>query len=480
MTLKIKKIHKGVKSAFVYTFASVFSRGLAIITIPIFTRLMTTDQIGIVNLYNSWYSLISVVATLSLTSGGFAVAMKEFEGERNQYLSSILSLTSLIGIIIGIVFFAFSDFWSNLTGISKLLLFLMTIGFIVAPARDFWLARQRYEYKYKLVSCVTILSVVIASALSILFVFYAKSNGKTNIAEYRLVSNYLIIYGIDLVIWIVIFLKGKTLFKIKYWKLSLSLSIPLIGYAIASQILSVSDRIMISKMVNDSAVGIYSTIYTVSSLSLIVWSSINASFVPYLYQNIGIHNKKIKKISFSLLAFYSLIAILLVYLAPEIVRILATEEYYVAIYIMPPIAGGVYFTSVSNMFSNVLVYLRKTKYIMISAIIAAIFNVGANYIFIQCFGYMAAAYTTFFGYILMTFILYFFANKCSNESGTNMCKYYAIKQIGVLSILTTILCLIGIIIYRYNILRYILIILILISILYFALVFQKKSQTRTN
>lgn len=475
--MKINRLHKSVKSAFVYTFATVFSRGLAIITVPIFTRLMDTDQIGVVNLYNSWYSLISVVATLSLTSGGFAVAMKEFEGERNQYLSSVLSLTSIIGVFIGIVFSLFGDFWSNVTGLSKLLLCLMVVGFIVAPARDFWLARQRYEYKYKLAGCVTIFSAVIASMVSILAVLFA-SNGAHNIsvAEYRLFGNYLIIYGIDTVIWVSILLKGRTFFRKKYWKLSLALSIPLVGYAVASQILSVSDRIMISKMVSDSAVGIYSTLYTVSSLSLMVWSAINASFVPYLYQNIGVHNEDIKKISFSLLALYSLVAIILVYLAPEIVKILATKEYYEAIYIMPPIAGGVYFTSVSNMFSNVLIYVKKTRYIMISACVAAALNVVTNYIFIQLFGYMAAAYTTLFGYIVMAIILFYFANKCSKASGASMDEYYANKQIGALSLLTTIFCLMGIVIYRFTILRYVIIALLAVAVLHFALIYQKRQE----
>lgn len=51
------------------------------ITVPIFTRIMSTSEIGMVNLYNSWYSLLNVIATLSLTSGGFQAAMKDFEGK---------------------------------------------------------------------------------------------------------------------------------------------------------------------------------------------------------------------------------------------------------------------------------------------------------------------------------------------------------------------------------------------------------------
>ena len=67
----IKLIPQGAKSGFVYTFATLFSKGLAIITVPVFTRIMSTEQIGIVNLYNTWYSLITIVATLALTSNLF-------------------------------------------------------------------------------------------------------------------------------------------------------------------------------------------------------------------------------------------------------------------------------------------------------------------------------------------------------------------------------------------------------------------------
>ena len=169
----------------------------------------------------------------------------------------------------------------------------------------------------------------------------------------------------------------------------------------------------------------------------------------------------IKRISFLLLALYSLVAIILVYLSPEIIKILATEEYYEAIYIMPPIAGGVFFISVSNMFSNILIYLKKTKYIMISAFIAAFLNLVSNYIFIKFYGYMAAAYTTLFAYIIMTVSLFLFANMCGKHANINISDFYANKKICILSIITTLLCLVGIILYEFTVIRYIITALLL-------------------
>lgn len=452
--LRIKKIPIEVKSATVYTFSTLFSRGLAIITVPIFTRLMTTSQIGIVNLYNSWYSMISAIATLSLTSGGYVVALREYESNRDGYQSSVLSLTSLISLLLVGVYLVNPSLWSKLLGLPSGLIILMLIGFLFAPARDFWLARQRYEYKYKLSGFVMMGSALIASLLSILTVIKLSAVDENLVAEGRLYSNYLIIYGVSAVIWFCTMLKGKTFFNKEYWKLSLSLSLPLVGYSVASQILTVSDRMMISQMVGNSAVGIYSTLYTVSSLSLLVWQAVHSSFVPYIFRNIENGVCGIKRVSSQLMTFYAAVAVLMTFLAPEIVRILATEEYYEAIYIMPPIAAGVFFTSFANLYSDIAVYYKKTKYVMYPAIIAAISNLILNYIFIKIYGYMAAAYTTLFSYILFAWFQGVWAKKICKEYGIESGTIYNDRYMIALAVITTLISLSGILFYGNTILRY--------------------------
>ena len=201
-----KKIPVGFKSAIVYLFATVFTRGLAIITTPIFTRIMSTDQVGMVNLYSSWYSMITVVSTLALTSGGFFMALREFESERDQYVSSVLSLTSLVAIGLVFLYALAPSFWNRMTGLPTHLMILLLVGLLVAPARDFWLSRQRFEYRYKLSGAVTIVSAVAASGLAVVAVLYANSIDFSDIASVRLFANYSIVYGVAAVIWFSIFL----------------------------------------------------------------------------------------------------------------------------------------------------------------------------------------------------------------------------------------------------------------------------------
>lgn len=455
------------KSAIIYVIANLISRGLAIITVPIFTRLMDVEQIGIVNLYTSWFALVFTFTTMSLTSGGFSLAMKEFERERDQYMSSVLSLTIVFTGIVAIVYFVNIDFWNSILDMPTHIIMLMLVGLLVSPALDFWIARERYEYRYKMSAFITIFSAIVASAISIIAIMWAVRNGYKNTAYVRIFSNFIVIYFIDFILMIYILVKGKTFVNVKYWKLSLQLSIPLVGYSIASQVLNLSDRMMINYFEGAKEVGLYSILYTVSSLSIMIWTSINSSFVPYLFKNIEKKNNNIKTISFKLLYVYSIVAILFTFFAPEIVMILATEEYLEAKYIMPPIAAGVFFISISNLYSNVLIYYKKTKKIMFASIIAAVINVITNYVFIRTCGYKAAAYTTLFAYIISALFQAIWSHKAEKELLGEGHTIYNNKKIFVLSIITMVICMSALIFYDMFLPRYLVAgVVVILAILY--------------
>lgn len=165
------------------------------------------------------------------------------------------------------------------------------------------------------------------------------------------------------------------------------------------------------------------------------------------------HNN-IRKSSSLLLTLYTFIAFLMILMAPEIVRIMATQEYYEAVYIMPPIAMGVALTAVSNMYSNILIFYKKTKVIMLASGTAAVVNVVLNAIFIPKFGYQAAAYTTLAAYIIMALIESVVATICYKENmKTKM--IYDNKLIFALCMGTVLLSFIALFLYRTRTPRYI-------------------------
>ena len=144
---------------------------------------------------------------------------------------------------------------------------------------------------------------------------------------------------------------------------------------------------------------------------------------------------------------------MITFLAPEIVKLFATSDYYEAIYIMPPIAAGIYLTSVSNMYSNILVYRKKSSYIMYASIIAATTNIFLNYICIPKFGYMAAAYTTLVAHSILAFMQIYYVRRTEKRPNAIYQDHYIL----LVSVITILCAMIGIPLYRFMLLRYLVI-----------------------
>ena len=406
---KYKLLSVAAKATIAYTLASLFTKGLGIITTPLFTRIMTPAEIGEFSTFSSWYSMISVVATLSLSSGAFSLAMFEYPEERDKYSSSMIGLSSISTLVFVLIYLVNPEFWNGVLSLNTVEVTVMLAAFWLVPATEYRITRLRFEYKYKQLITISLTNAICGTALAIVAVLLARHFNAENLAPYRILGLYAVLCTMGLVNMIYLIRHGKTLANGKFWKFALINNTPLIVNALAKHVLEVSDRTMITNMVDKSATGIYSTLYTVSTLSLIVWGAIESSLLPYTFENLRNKTEKnVAAIVNPLLAVFAGVCLLLTLVAPEIVWILAPKEYYEAIYIMPPVACGVFFSATYNIFGDILLYHKKTYWIMVSTITAAVANVVLNYIFIGQFGYMAAAYTTLASYIILTVMQYIF------------------------------------------------------------------------
>lgn len=184
----------------------------------------------------------------------------------------------------------------------------------------------------------------------------------------------------------------------------------------------------------------------------------------------------IRKTSALLLALFALISVLISWFGPEIIRVLATDEYLSAVSLMPPIAAGVFLTAISNMYSNILVYYRQTTYIMFASMIAAAVNVLLNLVFIPLFGFYAAAYTTLASYIVLAISQWAWARKACRERGRKT-TVYEDDRLALLSIGTLIATMCGIALYQVASVRY-LACLVLFILIVLALVKIRKNKNQ--
>ena len=102
---KYKNVPVEVKASIYYTICSIVQKCIVLITLPIFTRLMTTQQYGQYSIYQSWMNIVAIFATLNLQYGSFDTAMIKFENDRDRYISSIQGIVSVLTLITLIIYF---------------------------------------------------------------------------------------------------------------------------------------------------------------------------------------------------------------------------------------------------------------------------------------------------------------------------------------------------------------------------------------
>ena len=78
-----------VRAAVWFTFCNLLQKGITMISMPIFTRLLTTEQYGEFTVYQSWYSIINIIVTFNLSGNLILNGMSKYENRRNEFISSI-------------------------------------------------------------------------------------------------------------------------------------------------------------------------------------------------------------------------------------------------------------------------------------------------------------------------------------------------------------------------------------------------------
>jgi O-antigen/teichoic acid export membrane protein len=222
---------------------------------------------------------------------------------------------------------------------------------------------------------------------------------------------------------------------------------------------------MISNLIGDAETAYYTVAHTVSGIIMIVWNAINASLVPFTYEKCK--NRDYKAISNATLPILSLFAVMclaVIMFAPEIVMIMATKDYMEAIYVIPPLIGGVFLQVHYFIYGNILYYYKKPVYLMLSSVPATILNVILNYIFISKCGYIAAGYTTILCYLVQAIANYIGMRKVVKEEVYNM------KFIGLLTLSVVVISVLSNLLYDYFVIRY----LILALIAVMCIIFRKK------
>jgi len=379
------------------TIANFVLKGISFVTTFIFANLLNTAEYGVVSTFFTYVSIFTLFVGLNLHST-IMIARIDYEKDYNQYLSSIITLALIAGMIVlgGSLFFK-----GPLESFLEIDIFKIILLIIIAFCQfavEYKQMINAADFKYKnnlfLSFAVSLGNIVFSLLFICIFLKEQKVFG-------RILGAYLVVIILGIIIIAGILMQGKTFIKTEYWKYGLKLSLPNLIHSVSNLAMSQFDRIAIKKLVDDSAVGLYSLISNFGLIVQILWNSINTVWVPWLYRQLKEENKEniIQKSNWYIAGF-SILTVMCQAVLPDFVRLCPPEYHSSASLVFPIILGG-YFIFLYSFPVNLQFYYKKNKYIAAGTTLAAIINIVTNLIFIPIWGYQAAAYTTLVAYVFL-------------------------------------------------------------------------------
>ena len=88
--------HESKKASAYYLFRSLFNKGISFFTVPIFTRLLSTSDYGIVTTYNSWTAILAMIVAFALHTG-IRIAFVDYKDEMKDFVATTATFTLLSG-----------------------------------------------------------------------------------------------------------------------------------------------------------------------------------------------------------------------------------------------------------------------------------------------------------------------------------------------------------------------------------------------
>ena len=102
------------KAAIWFALCNIANKGISLIVVPVYTRILTMEDYGTYSVFLSWLDLLTIIVTLSISRGHYPVGISKYEKDIYGYTVSTLSLGSVITVFFIIFFCVFNKTFTTL------------------------------------------------------------------------------------------------------------------------------------------------------------------------------------------------------------------------------------------------------------------------------------------------------------------------------------------------------------------------------
>jgi len=400
------------KSLPIYTVTSFLVAGIPFLLLPVLTEYLETSDYGVLSLLSASTNVLFAIIGLGTAQAVGLEFFKLSKSEYKHYVPSAFRNSLISFVVIYALLFLFSNQIAASFGIPrKWLLIIPFISFslIFITSAMGYLRNIDKPLTY---GAFSVLRSSVEIGLTLTFVILLAMN-----FEGRMLS------------WLIVALTGMTiaLFYFRSQKLlsfkkmskaysfsALTFGIPLIPEQLCIFALNMSDRFFIAKMEALDQVGIYSVGSQIGLIISILLMSFMKGFTPYFMRtlaNITEYQKlRIVKITYLFIIGLFTAVIALSFAAPLIFKFF-NKSYASGSQYVFWIGLGFFFWSFYAFAQRYIMFVKKSRILMVLALIAICINFILNYLLIKEFGTIGAAYATVISYATLGVMGLVMANK---------------------------------------------------------------------
>lgn len=389
------------KQSIIYGIGGMLNQFVSILLVPVYTRYLTPEEYGVVQILTVTAGFVVIVAQLGLASAIFKSALHDKSKDTKTIYSTAFYLLGLSAALLLGIGSGFAHLLSNLLFNTSIYARLVWILFVTAALDTMVvipMARLRIEGRAMQYSVISFASFSCRLLLNVVFIVLWR-RGASGLIEANAVQSLLFVF---VYLWLI---KDQLVlrFSTEEFLNLVSFGLPIVPALISSRVLVMSDRYILNHYADLAEVGLYSLGYRIASAVSLAVSAFQTAWPAMLFSLGGNQNARsfYARVMTYLLLFSGYLALGLSILSEDLLRIISSESFLQAYKVVPFVSLSYVFYG-SYFVANAGIQLeRKTHYLAYVAGAAAALQVGMNFLIVPRFGMMGAAFTTAISYLTM-------------------------------------------------------------------------------
>lgn len=393
----VRRLNGTASASAWYIGSNIIARATAFLFTPIFTRLLSPAEYGIYSLYTSLMGFFTVLTTFQMSGNVLYRGFARFGAkDSNRFLCSALGALTLTSGASVILFAIIGNGLSPLLSVSTPLLILLTVQIYLTSLEGFYLAKCRYDGKYRTVAALNIAVGIITPTLALALI-------KAGLGGYsRIISPLLISLAVAIPIAVKIIRSGKRLVWGEGWRFIFKMTLPMLPHFIATSVIAQGDKIILARTLGDEVLGKYGAAYAIGFIPSQLTGALLVALSPWIIRKMksgdGGAVRDAVSTSARVIGYATLIFLAVL---PELFYAAVAPEYREALPVAYAVALSVIFSFLASAISICILHYEKPMLITKNSLITALPSVLLTYLFIRKFGYIGGALSSLFAYVML-------------------------------------------------------------------------------